>query len=154
MSKAYDFTSIFDNRVEIKFCSNTMQKRKKLEKLLECTYIITVSTTRNKHKWGNYIMCKRKYLSICEFFQETRNLVIVSDPQPLRLLVTPPVNFTNIAMSSGSFSVRSDSHMFPPMNSWTIFRSAERQWKSSFSSSWSIRSCLDSQLTFQDRMAL
>lgn len=100
---------------------------------------------------------KRKIKNSCyitSFSHEIRNLVIVSDPHPLRLLVTPPVSFTNIAMSNGSFSVRSDNQMLPPINSWTTFKSAERHWKSSFSSSWSIRSCLDSQLTFQERMAL
>ena len=78
---------------------------------------------------------------------------MVSAPQPCRLLVTPPVNFTNMATSSWSLSLRRESQMFPPMNSWRILRSADRHWKTSLSSSWSMRSCLDSQLTFQERMA-
>ena len=114
----------------------------------KCTRIKIIVTIQTKIGWCS-IPCLHRILS-----QAGRNRAIVSAPQPCRLLVTPPVSLTNMATSSGSFSLRRESQMLPPMNSWTILRSAERHWKTSLSSSWSMRSCLDSQLTFQDRMAL
>ena len=148
-------TSDTSKKSEMKFCKQ-WKYRKKNCWIFACMCTLTLSQRYLQTKVGNAMVKEKSKLLLRHksLTHEIRNLVIVSDPHPLRLLVTPPVSFTNIAMSNGSFSVRSDSQMLPPINSWTTFKSAERHWNSSFSSSWSIRSCLDSQLTFQERMAL